>query len=334
MSCAVLHDVSAERRLHTHMLVTVAICTRNRARALERTLRSLTALELPPSLDWEVLVVDNGSSDDTAKFLQKYAGPLPLRVLFESQIGLSRARNRAIAEARGEYIVWIDDDVIVDTGWLRAYQEAFRAWPEAAFFGGPITPELEGTPPHWLNAALPHVDNAYAARDLGNAPVALTRETLPFGANFVVRAGEQRRHSFDPALGRRDRALFAGEEWAVLQALLAEGATGRWVPGARLRHVIPAERQSVRYLRGYYFGNGMSLARTRSAAGEKMLLGRPRWVWREAFSQELAYRTRRLYASADVWIAHLRRASIAWGLLRVRVHIRRDHFDSPAGGGR
>jgi len=316
------------------MLITVAICTRNRARALERTLMSLTALEPLVSSQWELLIVENGSSDDTAISLRKYAERLPSRVLVESRIGLSHARNRAIAEARGDYIVWIDDDVIVDAEWLRAYEDAFLAWPEAAFFGGPITPVLEGTPPHWLELALPHVDNAYAARDLGNAPVALTRETLPFGANFVVRTEEQRRHPFDPELGRRDSALFAGEEWDVLEALLAEGASGRWVPRAGLRHVIAAERQSVRYLRRYYLGNGMSLARTRSAKGEKMWLGRPRWVWREAVTQELAYRARRLYASADVWSVHLRRASIAWGLLRVPAHVTRAHSDSPAGGGR
>jgi glycosyltransferase involved in cell wall biosynthesis len=316
------------------VLVTVAICTRNRCRALERTLRALAAVERPASLPWEVLVVDNGSEDDTAGSIERCADLLPLRALIESQVGLSNARNAAIAEARGDYIVWIDDDVLVDAGWLRAYHDAFRAWPGAAFFGGPIAPEFEGTPPRWLQLALPHVGNAYAARDLGNAPIALTRDTLPFGANFVVRAEEQRRYAFDPELGRRDRALSAGEEWAVLQQLLEEGASGRWVPAARVQHVIPAERQSVRYLRRYYVENGTSLARTRSATGEKMLFGRPRWVWREALLQELAYRTRRVYASANVWSVHLRRASVAWGLLRAPARATCDQSGSRFGGGR
>jgi len=197
----------------------------------------------------------------------------------------------------------------------------------------PIVPELEGTPPKWLKLALPHVGNAYASLDLGSAPTELTRETMPFGANFVVRTKEQRQHPFDPALGRRDDRLFAGEEWAVLLQLLTAGASGRWVPAARVRHVIPAERQSARYLRRYYLGNGMSLARTRSVSGEKLLFGRPRWAWREAFSQELAYRARRLYAGADVWSVHLKRASIAWGLLRQRARTARDQPESPSGGG-
>ncbi len=316
------------------MLVTVAICTRNRSRALERTLRSLAAISIPPSLEWEVLVVDNGSGDDTRSFIARLSDMLPLRIIFETRIGLSHARNRAIAEAHGDYILWIDDDVLVDSEWLRAYHDAFRAWPDAAFFGGPIVPAFEGTPPRWLQLALPHVDNAYAARDLGNVAVPLTRDTLPFGANFAVRADEQRRYRFDPALGRRDATLSAGEEWAVLEAMLAGGASGRWVPGARVQHVISAERQTVRYLRRYYVGNGMSLARTRSAPGERMLLGRPQWAWREAVLQELAYRVRRAYASADVWSVHLRRASVAWGLLRVPAGSSRDHSSSFSGGGR
>ena len=298
------------------MLVTVAVCTRNRCEALERTLRSLAAAVVPDGLSWEILVVDNGSSDATMGTIAKLAAALPVRALAEPRVGLSHARNAAVAAARGEYMLWIDDDVLVDSRWLAAYHDAIREWPDAAFFGGPIVPLFEGDPPPWLTRALPHVANAYAALDLGSTPVALTESTLPFGANLVVRTAEQRQCAYDPSLGRRDTMLYAGEEWAVLQELLRRGASGRWVPGARIRHVIPAARQSVRYLRRYYTGNGASLARHRHAPDEKTLFGRPRWAWREAVTQELAYRVRRLYAPSDVWSLHLKRASIAWGLVR------------------
>jgi glycosyltransferase involved in cell wall biosynthesis len=297
---------------------TVAICTRNRGRALARTLDSLATMQLPLPSSWEVLVVDNGSTDDTASVIQRFADVLPLRAEIEPRVGLSHARNAAARVAGGEYLLWLDDDVLVSAEWIRAYLDAFEQWPDASFFGGPITPQFDGTPPRWLLDALPNIGNAYAALDLGDAPIPLTRDTLPFGANFAVRALEQRRHAFDPELGRRGNALSAGEEWQVLQELLEEGATGRWVPGAGVRHVIPVERQTVRYLRQYYRSNGASLARVRSTKGEPMLFGRPRWAWREAVSQELAYRVRRLYAPADAWSVHLRRASVAWGLLDAR----------------
>jgi glucosyl-dolichyl phosphate glucuronosyltransferase len=316
------------------VFVTVAICTRNRSRALERTLRSVAAAALPASLSWEVLVVDNGSDDDTANVIARLSDALPVRAFVEPHIGLSHARNAAIREARGDYLLWIDDDVLVDAQWLRAYDDAFRARPDIAFFGGPIVPMFEGTPPRWLRVALPNIDNAYAARDLGTSAAALTRETLPFGANFAVRADVQRRFPYDPELGRSGAVLSAGEEWAALEAILAGGESGLWVPGARVQHVISAERQSVRYLRRYYVENGMSLALTRREPGERLLFGRPRWAWREALLQELAYRARRVYASADVWSVHLRRASVAWGLLRVPARRRDDHSSTSVGGGR
>jgi glucosyl-dolichyl phosphate glucuronosyltransferase len=300
------------------VLVTVAICTRDRCQLLERTLGALATVDVPEDLDWEVVVVDNGSRDATPETARRFGETLPIRVVTEAEAGLSRARNAAVRAARGAYILWIDDDVLVERQWLRAYQAAFERWPAAAFFGGPVEPLFEGEPPAWLEGALHHVRNAYAAIDLGPDAVPIRVDALPFGANFVVRSEEQRTLRYDPALGRRGALMHAGEEWAMLQALLARDATGRWVPDARVRHIIPRDRQTLGYLRRYYMGNGESLARVREAAGEPMLFGRPRWIWREAVQQELAYRARRLYAPPQLWSEHLRRASTAWGMLRVR----------------
>lgn len=296
--------------------VTVAICTRDRCDLLERALDALARVEVPNGLRWEIVVVDNGSRDATAGVIARYAALLPLRGLVERPAGLSRARNAAVQAARGAYVLWMDDDVIVERHWLRSYTEAFARWPEVAFFGGPIEPLFEGEPPRWLAGALPNVRNAYAAIDLGREPVALDGDTLPYGANFAVRCVEQHRHRYDPALGRRGARMYAGEEWAIMQEMLAEGACGLWVPGARVRHIIPRDRQSVGYLRRYYFWNGASLSLVRQSRDERMLFGRPRWIWREAVQQELAYRVRRVTSPGAVWSMHLRRASTAWGMLQ------------------
>lgn len=300
------------------MIVTVAICTRNRRTALRNTLASLTRVDVPAGVDWEVLVIDNGSTDGTAELLPTFAGRLPLRVVNESRAGKSNAANSAIRESRGAYVLWLDDDVIVDVQWLAAYCDAFQQGPDVAFFGGPITPVFEGTPPPWLRAALKHLGNAYAAIDLGREVVALEGESLPYGANWAIRMAEQRTHQYDPALGRRGTLLLAGEEWAVMQEVLRNGGSGRWVPDAHVQHVIPPGRQSLRYLRRYYVGNGYSHAGVQRYAGDVTLFGRPRWLWREAFVQELAFRVRRLYAAPDVWSEHFRRAGVAWGMLRLQ----------------
>jgi glycosyltransferase involved in cell wall biosynthesis len=293
------------------------ICTRNRCALLSGALASLRSVDVPPDTSWEIIVVDNGSGDDTGAVVAGHAGAIPVRLVVEPRVGLSYARNAAVREARGDYIIWIDDDVVVEGGWLAAYHRAFRRWPGAVFFGGAITPRFEGGPPAWLAAAMPWVGNAYAALDLGPDARRFTGEVLPYGANLAIRLADQQQHPYDVRLGRRGNLLYAGEEWAVIRRLLDQGAEGWWVPDARLEHVIEPHRQTIAYLRRYFRENGASYALVREPNGERMLLGRPRWLWREALSQELAYRVRRLYAPSSRWGEHLRRASGAWGMLSV-----------------
>jgi glycosyltransferase involved in cell wall biosynthesis len=299
------------------MHLTVGICTRNRSAALADTLGALTRLVVPAGLSWDLIVADNGSEDATPATIASFSAILPVRAITVPQVGKSHALNATMQQARGDYILWTDDDVRVDPGWMTAYHSAFLRWPADAFFGGPIVPLFEPPSPQWLAGALRHVANAYAARDLGGEACSLGADTLPYGANWAIRTTDQRRHSYDPRLGPRGKLKYAGEEWAVMQALLADGESGRWVPDARVQHVISPARQTVRYLRRYYIGNGRSLARVRPPGADAMLFGRPRWVWREAFGQELAYRVRRIYSTSDVWSEHLRRASVAWGMLKI-----------------
>ena len=299
------------------MHLTVAICTRNRCASLGNTLESLTRLMVPEGVSWDVLVADNGSRDATASTIAGFTEVLPISALSVPELGKSNALNAAMERARGEFVLWIDDDVLVDAGWLHAYHSAFRCWPSDAFFGGPIVPVFEGSRPMWLTGALARVGNAYAALDLGGEMIPFGGDALPFGANWAIRLTDQRRHPYDPRLGPRGEFQFYGEEWAVMQALLATGASGRWVPAARVQHVIPQTRQTIRYLRRYYVGNGRSLALVRHDLGEAMLFGRPRWLWREAIAQELAYQLRRVYARPDQWSEHLRRASVARGMLHL-----------------
>jgi hypothetical protein len=303
-------------------VLTVAVCTWNRATLLARTLAALTRLRIPAGLDWELVVVDNGSSDDTAAVVAGFADRLPVRRLLEPRTGLSHARNAAVAAARGETIVWTDDDVLVEPEWLAAYAAALARWPDADVFGGPILPHFDEPPPTWLQRGLPQVANAYALLDLGPEPVLFDERRLPFGANYAIRTAAQRRVPYSPELGRVGTALRSGEETMVVRALLAAGACGRWVPEARVAHLVPRARQNLRFLRAYYRGNGASSHADPSFHGAehgRRLLGRPRWVWRQAVEQQLLYWLRRPTAPPERWLLHLRLASSAWGTLLARV---------------
>src|SRR5262249_21230021 len=116
--------------------VSVIICTWNRARLLDMTLEHFARLRVPAGVEWELVVVNNNSTDDTDAVLQRHEGRLPLRRLFEPRPGKSFAANLALAEARSDLILWTDDDVHVDPDWLAEYVAAARAWPDASFFGG------------------------------------------------------------------------------------------------------------------------------------------------------------------------------------------------------
>lgn len=295
--------------------LTVAICTWNRCELLRQTLERMTSLSVPAGLDWELVVVNNRSTDETDAVLGGFEDRLPLRRVFEPTPGQSNARNAAIGAARGEYVVWTDDDVLVDAGWLAAYADAFERWPDAAFFGGPIEPWFEGDPPAWLRAGIRRVEAAYAVLDLGPEPVRLSARTFPYGANMAVRRRVYESVRYDPGLGLRPGSSMRGEEKALVEHLARAGQEGWWVPGARVTHFIPRARQTVSYLRGYYFGWGEYLGRGAGPHGAA-LLGRPLWLWRELVESEAKYRLWRLLGKPERWLDELKTASTARGRFR------------------
>jgi glycosyltransferase involved in cell wall biosynthesis len=298
------------------MRITVAICTRNRSALLKHALEAMTTLMIPADVEWELLVVNNNSTDTTDEVIRSFAPRLPIRGLVEPRPGLSHARNLAVREATGDYILWTDDDALVPRDWISEYCRAFTRWPEAAVFGGPIEPYFSETPPPWLQEVWPRVANAYGILNFGNSPVALTTEKIPFGGNIAVRSDYQNRYLYDPALGLRPGSTLGGEETTMVRAMLASGATGWWVPTARVRHCLSNDRFTTKYLRRRFFGYGQLLAVMEPDQGSAKLFGKPRWLWRQAIEGEVRYRLGRAFRKPAVWIEPLISASTAWGQLR------------------
>src|ERR1700751_3945056 len=156
------------------MLITVGICTFNRAESLRETLDSLCMLRIPSDLAWEIVIVNNNCTDSTDDLISQYIDRLPVRREFESVPGKSNALNRVIDVAKGEYIVWTDDDVLVDSGWLTAYAEGFGHWPGAAVFGGRIVPRYETPVAKWVAESEAELGGPYAIRDFGDRPYPLS----------------------------------------------------------------------------------------------------------------------------------------------------------------
>lgn len=293
------------------MRITVAVCTWNRANLLDQTLESMTRLRTH-DLVWELLVVNNNCTDETDSVIERRSAQLPIRRLSEPRQGLAHARNRAVEHANGDMILWTDDDVLVDPDWLAEYARGTHAYPDSAFFGGPIRPRFEGTPPEWLNAVWKRVRNAYAIRELGDEPFEFDQRVVPFGANFAVRMAVQRRYPFNPETGRRAGIMLGGDETTVLRSMLQDGLTGTWLPRAALLHFIPGNRQTEAYLRQYFYGQGIARAMRRSNNGSRAGL------LRRALHAELKYRIKRPFYRPESWIGDLIRASVTRAELAYR----------------
>ena len=170
------------------MDVTVVLCTYNRCQILARALSSLARSTVPQLVRWEVVVVDNNSSDQTRKVVAGFCEQQPdrFRYLFETQPGLSCARNAGIREARGSIIVFTDDDVTVDPMWLGNLTAALSA-PQWAGVGGRVFPEWECSPPQWLTADQWYTLGPLPNFDFGPVACELTRPPFRYVSNTVAR---------------------------------------------------------------------------------------------------------------------------------------------------
>ncbi|WP_350036939.1 glycosyltransferase [Pseudohaliea sp.] len=303
------------------MQLSVIICTWNRAESLRRCLARFTEIALPKKGDWEILVVNNNSTDNTSRIVKSFSALLPIREVLEPVQGLSAARNRGVHEARGELLLWTDDDVLVSMNWLLEYASACTRNPSVAFFGGPIEPVFEGSPASWLSEGWRAVEAAFASRDLGSSECRLCPDTLPYGANFAVRRHVQKHFLYDLELGRKGTEMLSGEESAVMTAVLEAGYSGLWLPGASVSHLIEPDRQRIRYLRDYYQGIGaLSVRRNQElrleSAGrgqKRRITAIPLWLIRRLFMAECMYLITKRLANPEVWLGHLRVASISRG---------------------
>jgi glycosyltransferase involved in cell wall biosynthesis len=294
------------------MFVSVVICTRNRARSLARALSSIAAAEHPKA-PWEVLVVDNGSTDETPITIASFEDRLPIRRVDAPIPGLSNARNQGVEAAKGQYFVWTDDDVVVDRSWLTAYVAAFEAQPEAAVFAGQIIPELEAPITNWFEAGLPLLGSLTARREFTEV-LRLTEALLPYGANFAVRGAEQRRHLFDPNLGVAPGRRKGGEETSMVRAVLEDRAVGYTVPKSLVYHQIPSQRQTADYIAEYYVALGEDLPLDHSDLNPTLLMGAPRWYFRRLWACRMAVAWRWLFGRD--WLPYWIEQSTILGIIK------------------
>jgi glycosyltransferase involved in cell wall biosynthesis len=230
--------------------VSLVICCHNGAKRLPMTLAHLVAQD-SPGTPWEVLLIDNGSTDDTADVARAcwQDGPAPLRIIDESRVGVRHARERGLAEAKYPLVGFVDDDNWLHHDWIRAANEVMASDSRLGGVGSIRTPACEMPPPAWFA----DVHSLYAVmtdRDLEQikGPV----EYLPTAGLCVRMAAWDNlvkngfRHQLTGSTGRQ---LQGGEDVELTRGLLLSGWTLRTDVRLRLRHFIPSHRLQWMYAR-------------------------------------------------------------------------------------
>jgi len=240
------------------MFVTVTIQTHNRSAVLAETLESLRPLRCPAGVEYEILIVDNNSTDGTQEVIREYGGILAprLRGIFESRQGLSHARNRALQEAKGQIVSFLDDDVIVDPDWLSAVAGAFEEH-SAAVVGGKSYLIYRSQRPAWLSE---HYEFFLSRLDYGDRVIVGIDKDL-YGLNFSVRKDiVLQAGGFNPSLGRCGGVSFrSGEESDLLRRIRGLGGVVVYEPRAVVGHIIPGERLRMKWFMKRAFAAGVDI---------------------------------------------------------------------------
>ena len=300
------------------MKLSVIICTYNRAESLRETLETCCALQIPTGVMWELLVVDNNSTDYTRDVCREFTGKLPLRYVFEAQQGKSYALNKSISAAQGELLLFTDDDVDLDKLWLAVIVEAARRYPEAGFFGGKVIPKWDSPPPHWLAEHSERILSGVTVHyDQGSGERFLISDSEVFmGANLTFRrAILERGAQFREDLGPNGTNQVRGEESKLLKQLLHGGCKGMYLPKAIVHHRNPPHRMTERYVRKWFIGYGMSEVRCGEVGPEHCWFGAPRHTWKTVVLNGVKYLAARWTCPSAVWLRAEIKMATAWGMI-------------------
>ncbi|MCG6137793.1 MAG: glycosyltransferase family 2 protein [Nostoc sp. LLA-1] len=235
--------------------ISAIICTHNRDTYLGAAIDSLLAQDF--AAEFEVVVIDNGSSDRTREVVEQRLGDTRVKYFFEPTLGLSVARNTGAKVARAEILAYLDDDAVASTSWLQVLYAAYEDNSQLAIAGGKVTllwpPDIQ--PPQWLSTGLASNLGAY---DLGDSMVYIEKPGLtPRGLNYSIRRSFlEEIGGFDPHLGRVGKNLLSNEELQMTELALQQGWQVAYLPDALVAHNVAPERVNRSWFlnRGWWQG--------------------------------------------------------------------------------
>jgi glycosyltransferase involved in cell wall biosynthesis len=244
--------------MNSPIRITAIVCTHNRSKVLRAAIESLVTQTLPTGCGWEILVVDNNSTDETRKVVEEFEERYPglIRYCFESRQGISYARNAGVQNANGEIVAFLDDDETAGVGWLKSLTANLHGdeWVGA---GGRILAVATMPLPRWLtansdftNGPLPSFDRGLDAGEL---------KEPPFSANMAFRREVfDKLGGFRTDLGRSGQGLFSNEDTEYGRRLMRAGLHLRYEPSAVTHHPVHESRLHKQYYLTWWFNKGRS----------------------------------------------------------------------------
>jgi L-malate glycosyltransferase len=265
---------------------TVLVATRNRASTLEAVLSAYCQLVSPPA-GWDLVVMDNGSSDRTAEVVRAFRDRLPIAYAFEGTPGKNAALNTGLGLVTGELIVFTDDDIFPQPDWLMRLCEAAAAHESYSIFAGLISPRWEAAPSDVIRQAIP-LGIAFAVHPPGlrEGPVSVN---AALGGNVALRSEIFRRgYRFNTSIGPRPSSYTMGSEAELIRRLVHDGMTIWCCEGAGVEHLVPRSHLETAWLmeRAVRWGRCRRFFDTlESDRDDPSWLGVPRWIFRSAALQ-------------------------------------------------
>jgi glycosyltransferase involved in cell wall biosynthesis len=262
------------------MDISVVLGTYNRSASLSVTLKSFCSQVCSGGLRWELLVVDNNSTDLTRSVVEAFAAQanFPVRYVFEKRQGRSAALNTGIREAAGEIIAFTDDDIVLDCNWLSNINRAFYEY-DCAAVAGRVVPTWNHAKPTWLE-----MEGQYAVTNFDLGDEAKTVQVPPLGANSAFRKDIFEKYG----LFRLDLGVSGSQHTITCddtefgERLIRGGEKIVYCPSAVIHHPVDPERTTKKYFLSWYYYNGVSLTRMYGLPdGGISWFGAPRWLYRE-----------------------------------------------------
>jgi glucosyl-dolichyl phosphate glucuronosyltransferase len=296
-------------------MISIVICTFNRAPILQQTLLSFLRQNELNTIQHELLIIDNNSTDDTAIVVRDFLRNKSTKYFLETSQGLSFARNRGIAESNGELIAFLDDDVLVHKNWLTSLKACFDE-TDAVVVGGKVSLKFQAPPEKWMGDVF---RKCLSEVDLGTSRVVLSDGDRLYGANLSFRKKVfEEVGPFDTNAGRAKHELLSGEETELLRRIIANDGRVIYDPDVSVEHLIGAERLQWEYFVKRATGDGATrellepkasrsfqILRVCNAAMELLKAGCARWAIalrsKDSYETRLAifnYRRQRSYLAA------------------------------------